>query len=113
MQLVSRKMLSRFVPSSNPGQIMKAFHWPPDWSQLMGLQALREGNVKAFEDALEEHMWKFVQAVGMQLQLLLAECAPVSRPHLMCCAAAPLQECKTHLSVFCLQWWTIYWPTQQ
>ena len=79
----------------------------------MGLQALREGNVKAFEDALEEHMWKFVQAVGMQLQLLWAECAPVSRPHLMCCAAAPLQECKTHLSVFCLQWWTIYWPTQQ
>ena len=41
--------------------------------------------MKAFEDALEEHMWKFVQAVGLQLELLLAECAlntgPVSRPH--------------------------------
>ena len=63
--------------------------------------------MKAFEDALEEHMWKFVQAVGMQSELLLAECAlnraPVLRPDLTCCAAASLQECRNQLPVCCMR----------
>ena len=53
--------------------------------------------MKAFEDALETHMWKFVQAVGMQLELLLAECAlcmaPVEAPfELLCCCPPPTMQ---------------------